>query len=439
MLFLIIFACTFHVCRATSGSIDDIEHVVIFMQENRPFDHYYGTLKGVRGFNDRAAPLLPNGNSVFYQPVTPPTPPKNESMLCGCYDHCNMSFTQAGADLEAILEAGTCTTLAQTLSGATPPVSVKKGEKCSDLLKGIYGTTIEHLKVSSFMTAAPTCDADAVVTGDPTTTLSSDENDYLLPYPLMFDSTSASCMPAPEMAYECNMKMWNNGNCDGWNTQRSPGYGMSYFNETDLPYYHALARTFTIGDQYFQSTFTATCPNREHLFSGSNGLSAYFNNASTNPEKYCMLDDGEPTNPGFQWETMGETLLKANVSWKLYQGVDNFDDNGFAWFDNYRNAKPGDPLFDLGMNRVDSTSLYGWVDAWESDIKNGTLPQVSWLVGPASLSEHATNHPADGEDLTSRIVDVLRRYPEVYVTFFFFFFAQYSYLTNTHTHTHTPT
>ena len=112
---------------------------------------------------------------------------------------------------------------------------------------------------------------------------------------------------------------------------------------------------------------------------------------------------------------MGETLLKANVTWKLYQGVDNFDDNGFAWFDNYRKAQPGEPLFDLGMNRVDSTSLYGWVDAWESDIANGTLPQVSWLVGPASLSEHASNHPADGEDLSSRIVDVLRRYPDVYV------------------------
>ena len=212
----------------TNASLDDIEHVVIFMQENRPFDHYYGTLHGVRGFNDRAAPTLPNGRSVFYQPVTPPTPPKNESLLCGCFDSCKMSFTNAGADLEAILEAGTCATLTQTLSGATPPVSVTKGEKCSDLLTAIYGTTIEHLKVSSFMTSAPICDDDAVVTGDPSTSLStSKDEDYLLPYPLMFDSTSASCMPAPEMAYECNMKMWNNGNCDGWNTQRDPGYGMN--------------------------------------------------------------------------------------------------------------------------------------------------------------------------------------------------------------------
>ena len=30
----------------------DIRHVVILMQENRSFDHYYGTLSGVRGFSD---------------------------------------------------------------------------------------------------------------------------------------------------------------------------------------------------------------------------------------------------------------------------------------------------------------------------------------------------------------------------------------------------
>jgi phospholipase C len=36
-----------------SGSLGDIEHVVIFMQENRSFDHYFGVLSGVRGFGDK--------------------------------------------------------------------------------------------------------------------------------------------------------------------------------------------------------------------------------------------------------------------------------------------------------------------------------------------------------------------------------------------------
>jgi phospholipase C len=45
----------------------DAEHVVILMQENRSFDHCYGTLQGVRGFNDPRAIRLPNKNSVWMQ------------------------------------------------------------------------------------------------------------------------------------------------------------------------------------------------------------------------------------------------------------------------------------------------------------------------------------------------------------------------------------
>src|SRR5580693_455588 len=50
------------------SSFKDIKHVVLLMQENRSFDHYFGTLAGVRGFDDPNALILPNGKSVFYQP-----------------------------------------------------------------------------------------------------------------------------------------------------------------------------------------------------------------------------------------------------------------------------------------------------------------------------------------------------------------------------------
>jgi len=44
------------------GQLKDIEHFVIFMNENRSFDHYFGTYRGVRGFADRS------GKRVFPQP-----------------------------------------------------------------------------------------------------------------------------------------------------------------------------------------------------------------------------------------------------------------------------------------------------------------------------------------------------------------------------------
>jgi len=45
----------------------DAEHIVILMQENRSFDHCFGTLKGVRGFNDPRFITLPDGNPVWLQ------------------------------------------------------------------------------------------------------------------------------------------------------------------------------------------------------------------------------------------------------------------------------------------------------------------------------------------------------------------------------------
>ncbi|MFT3747287.1 MAG: phospholipase C, phosphocholine-specific [Agriterribacter sp.] len=45
----------------------DAEHIVFLMQENRSFDHCYGTLQGVRGYNDPRAITLPDKNKVWAQ------------------------------------------------------------------------------------------------------------------------------------------------------------------------------------------------------------------------------------------------------------------------------------------------------------------------------------------------------------------------------------
>lgn len=48
-------------------SIQDVGHIVILMQENRSFDHYFGAMKGVRGFGDRFPIPLESGRRVFHQ------------------------------------------------------------------------------------------------------------------------------------------------------------------------------------------------------------------------------------------------------------------------------------------------------------------------------------------------------------------------------------
>jgi phospholipase C len=54
--------------HAATGTIQDVQHVVIFIQENRSFDEYFGTLQGVRGFGDRTVLRFQNGNTDLYQP-----------------------------------------------------------------------------------------------------------------------------------------------------------------------------------------------------------------------------------------------------------------------------------------------------------------------------------------------------------------------------------
>lgn len=49
-------------------SVLDAEHIVVLMQENRSFDHTFGALRGVRGFNDPRAISLADGNPVWAQP-----------------------------------------------------------------------------------------------------------------------------------------------------------------------------------------------------------------------------------------------------------------------------------------------------------------------------------------------------------------------------------
>ncbi|HWA29919.1 MAG TPA: phospholipase C, phosphocholine-specific [Rhizomicrobium sp.] len=51
-----------------NGSIMDVEHVVIYMQENRSFDHYFGAFRGVRGLGDPRPLRLPGGATVWRQP-----------------------------------------------------------------------------------------------------------------------------------------------------------------------------------------------------------------------------------------------------------------------------------------------------------------------------------------------------------------------------------
>ncbi|MFF0387156.1 phosphocholine-specific phospholipase C [Kitasatospora sp. NPDC004615] len=296
---------------ARPGRLEDIQHVVIFMQENRAFDHYFGTLPGVRGFGDRAAVRGVNGRSVFHQPD--PSRPEG----------------------------------------------------------------------------------------------------YLLPYPMNAAHTSAYQQGAPAFGYGDSMSAWNEGRADGSVTRRSGGWlGQGYYESADMPFYHALASVFTTCDAYYASVQCNTNTNREHLMTGTSGGTV---------RDTPVTDNSEPA-AGFEWTTYAERLERAGVSWQTYQALDNFDDNALAWFTNFRNAKPGSALYERGLRAVgdpakkDDPFAMGdaLVEAFAADVRGDKLPQVSWLIAPAALSEHANYAPPNGEHLTARLLAALAANPEVW-------------------------
>jgi len=79
--------------------------------------------------------------------------------------------------------------------GRVPPSRSQRRDLCSAFISSLQGVTIEHLQVDQSLDKASSCPASAAV--NLSSTLQDDL--YMLPFPLSFDKTSATCMDAPYM------------------------------------------------------------------------------------------------------------------------------------------------------------------------------------------------------------------------------------------------
>ncbi len=285
------------------GSLADIEHIVILMQENRSFDHYFGTMPGVRGFADPDAIRLPDGNPVFYQPR---------------------------------------------------PAHGGPG--------------------------------------------------YLTPFHFDTRTTSAQATPGTDHSWPTQHEAWNHGAMDQWVTAKGP-YTMGYFTQADIPFHRALARAFTICDNYHCSVLGPTNPNRLYMWTGMIDPDA----TGGGP----VIDDSPAyDNVILSWTTYPERLQRAGISWQVYQEEDNFDDNALAWFRQFARAPTSSPLWQQGMRK----RAAGW---FEDDARRGRLPQVSWLVAPTAQSEHPDYFPAAGAEYIASKLDAIASNPGLWHTTLF--------------------
>lgn len=298
-----------------SGTIEDVEHIVVLMQENRSFDHYFGSLRGVRGFGDPRPVTLRNGKSVWHQ---------------------------------------------------------------------------------------------------------SDGTKDVLPFRPDADDLGLQFIQDLPHGWNDGHQAFNQGRYDQWVPAKS-ATTMAYLTREDIPFHYALADSFTICDAYHCSFIGSTDPNRYYMWTG------YTGNDGTGGGPVLGNDE-----VGYGWTTYPERLEKAGVSWKIYQdvgdGLDangswgwiedayrgNYGDNSLLYFNQYRNAKPGDPLYDKARTGTDARKGEGYFDQLKTDIKNGTLPQISWIVAPEAFTEHP-NWPANyGAWYVAQVLDALTSNPEVW-------------------------
>ena len=338
---------------ATAASLSDIKHVVILMQENRSFDHYFGTMAGVRGYGDTTSySSFPTG------PSTNPATVFTQSMRGTSIDGKVANYTLA--DGETVLEPFELVSNPPTVAGQTTnDITHDWGPQHGAWNNGHMDRfAVEHLA-----------------------------NDPIAAWGF---STVAG-IPIP-----------------GTSNVPTGITTMGYYRPGDcLSFYRALADAFTICDGYHCSVLGPTDPNRLMSMSGSLGAHSA---DSGGPILTTYVQNREQLFGTLNWPTMPELLGDHGVTWKIYQDpTSNLLFNILTYFQNY--VKPSTSA--QVQNAVNAlTPVYPVQFA--ADVAAGTLPQVSWILPPAFACEHPAAPAEYGEWLVSQILEILTSNPAVW-------------------------
>lgn len=193
--------------------------------------------------------------------------------------------------------------------------------------------------------------------------------------PFHLDST---CLPDdPPHQWDAMHAQWNGGAMDGFvvtaATTGDGHYALGYYDETDLPFYHWLARTYAFSDAHFASALGGTWTNRNFLYTGSS---------------YGVRNTGERTIP--EAITIFDQLDGAGVSWGVYtDGFPRQDTLGWT------SAHPGVDTFDVFL----------------SALEDGTLPRVSFVDPGPGQDEHPPQDVNEGEIWSRAIYETARASP----------------------------
>ena len=155
----------------------------------------------------------------------------------------------------------------------------------------------------------------------------------------------------------------------------------------EIPNYWEYARRFTLCDYFFSSLMGPSEPN--HLYSVAAQSGGLVNNPGP----------GLATEPGvYTFPTMCDLLQSSDVSWKYYDEKPDPHQHSL-W-----NPLPGFRQFQedpkLMAHLVHTDEFY-------TDLKNGSLPAVSWLVPIPADSEHPPANVKTGMWYVTQLINAV--------------------------------
>ena len=174
---------------------------------------------------------------------------------------------------------------------------------------------------------------------------------------------------------------WDAGKMDGFYTTDGK-VALGYYDVRDLAYYYALAGCFTLCGNYFSSLLGPTYPNRLYMCSGTCG-----GNTSNN------IAGGS-----LNWPTIVDLLDAYRITWKCYN---------VGGLGGLPSAPGGDNPLVLFKRWQYDKRLYYTQDDYVRDLKNGTLPQVSFIIPGVLVSEHAPAPIGLGEKAMADVITAL--------------------------------
>ena len=181
------------------------------------------------------------------------------------------------------------------------------------------------------------------------------------------------CPDDPAHDYESVLLSWNGGKMDGFALAAGRD-AVGYFRQDVLPYYHALARAFTLSDRHFADFLGPTWPNRLFMLSGTS-----FGHINNTPPPIRDIET-----------SLFHELDERGITWRVYADSMIFEEEMYPA---------------LHARRRDN---FRTISHFMQDAKSGDLPALAWVEssygGPSATDEHPPANVELGQQFVSHIV-----------------------------------